>query len=194
MNFTPHSYKVLIASSSEKFKDSILPVLTDFGCETIQSATSCASARRKLLEESFDLVVINAPLPDEFGTKMALDFSQNSGVAILLFVKAEHFEETTARVSPYGILTVLKPTAMSILSQSLTLVMATRERLRRMEQKTASIEEKMEEIRLVNRAKWKLIEHLHMTEPEAHRYIEKTAMDSCKPKRDIAESIIKTYP
>ena len=32
-----------------------------------------------------------------------------------------------------------------------------------------------------------------MTEPDAHRYIEKTAMDTCKPKREIAESIIKTY-
>ena len=51
----------------------------------------------------------------------------------------------------------------------------------------------MEEIRLVNRAKWILIEQLKMTEAEAHRFIEKQAMDRCSAKREIALGIIKTY-
>ena len=62
-----------------------------------------------------------------------------------------------------------------------------------MEQKTASIEEKMEEIRIVNRAKWLLIEELKMSEKEAHRYIEKQAMDRCVTRRVIAEKILSTY-
>ena len=32
-----------------------------------------------------------------------------------------------------------------------------------------------------------------MTEPEAHRYIEKQAMDRCVTRQTIAEEIIKTY-
>lgn len=67
------------------------------------------------------------------------------------------------------------------------------ERLRRYEKNTLTIEEKMEEIRLVNRAKWLLIRELHMDEPQAHRYIEKQAMDRCVSKRTIAEEIVKTY-
>ena len=70
---------------------------------------------------------------------------------------------------------------------------ASRERLRRMEKKATSIEEKMEEIRLVNRAKWLLIEQLKMTEADAHRYIERQAMDRCVTRREIALGIIKTY-
>ena len=62
-----------------------------------------------------------------------------------------------------------------------------------MEKKTASIEEKREEIRIVNRAKLLLIEQLKMTEKEAHRYIEKHAMDRCVTRRDIAEKIISIY-
>ena len=46
----------------------------------------------------------------------------------------------------------------------------------------------MAEIRLVNRAKWVLIEQLRMTEQEAHRYIEKQAMDRCVTRRAVAES------
>ena len=62
-----------------------------------------------------------------------------------------------------------------------------------MEKKNASVEEKIEEIRIVNRAKCLLIEQLKMTEPEAHRYIEKQAMDTRLSKREVAEHIIRTY-
>lgn len=68
-----------------------------------------------------------------------------------------------------------------------------RERLRQFEKKSLSIEEKMAEIRLVNKAKWILISQLSMSEPESHRYIEKQAMDRCVTRRSIAEEIIRTY-
>lgn len=51
----------------------------------------------------------------------------------------------------------------------------------------------MKEIRLINRAKWILIEQLKMTESDAHRYIEKQAMDRCVTRTEIAETIIRTY-
>ncbi len=59
--------------------------------------------------------------------------------------------------------------------------------------KTVSIEEKIEEIRLINRAKLLLIEQLKMTEAEAHRYIEKQAMDRCTTRKTIAERILSAY-
>ena len=49
----------------------------------------------------------------------------------------------------------------------------------------------MEEIRLVNQAKWALIEQQRMTESEAHRYIEKQAMDRCVSKKEIALQILQ---
>ena len=73
------------------------------------------------------------------------------------------------------------------------ILLSAREKLRKTEKKSLSIEEKMEEIRIVNRAKWILIRELKLDEPEAHRYIEKQAMDRCISKRIVAEDIIKTY-
>ena len=46
-------------------------------------------------------------------------------------------------------------------------------------------------IRLVNQAKWRLIERLGMTEPEAHRYITKRAMDRRTSVRAVAEGILR---
>ena len=193
MDFAQHSYKVLIVSSSDKFVRPMLDMLPEKMFETIETASDVAQARRKLLEREFDIVIINSPLRDEFGTKLALDICQKSSAGVLLFVKAEHYSDITSKVMQYGVLTISKPTSPSMIMQSVQMLCSTRERLRIMEKKNASVEEKIEEIRIVNRAKCLLIEQLKMTEPEAHRYIEKQAMDRCVTRRVIAENIILTY-
>ena len=58
---------------------------------------------------------------------------------------------------------------------------------------TIKLKNKMEEIRLVNRAKLLLIQHLKMTEAEAHRYLEKEAMDRGLKRIALAQEVIKTY-
>lgn len=184
---------VLIVSSAERLNATMLSSLPESRYQPITAVPDASAASRMLLERPFDLVIVNTPLPDQFGTRFALDVCEKTAAGVLLLVKAEHYADIDARVSPYGVLTLSKPTSAGLFSQSLQLLAATHARLRRMEQKTASMEEKMEEIRMVNRAKWLLIEQLKMTEQEAHRYIEKQAMDRCVTKRVIAENILSTY-
>ena len=61
------------------------------------------------------------------------------------------------------------------------------------EDKQATVEDKIQEIRLVNKAKWALIQCLGMTEEEAHRHIEKRAMDERLTRREVASRILSTY-
>ena len=146
-----------------------------------------------MLENSFDFIIVNSPLTDEFGIKFVIDSSQSQRAICLFIVKSELHEEVHEKVLRYGIFTLSKPTSPSVLSQSLKWMAVTRERIRLPESKVLSIEEKMEEIRIINRAKWLLIDSLKMSEPDAHRYIEKQAMDKCVTKREIAEGILKSY-
>lgn len=120
-------------------------------------------------------------------------FAPEAVPGVLLLVRNDQFDDIYARVVSYGVLTLAKPTGMQMVAQNLRVLCATRERMRQMEAKQATVEERIEEIRLVNRAKWLLIECLGMTEPEAHRYIEKQSMDQRISKREVAESVIRTY-
>ena len=193
MEFTERRYSVLLVSSSPKFNESMLALLPESRFYPVAAVSDVSSARRRLLESKYDIVIINAPLPDDFGTRLALNICDNSGAGVLLLVKAEHYPDINGRISPFGVLVLPKPATSQEVSQSLQLLCGTRERLRRMEQKTASIEEKMEEIRIINRAKLLLMEQLKMTEKEAHRFIEKQAMDRCVTRITIAQSILSTY-
>lgn len=193
MEFAERRYSVLLVSSSPKFNESMPALLPESRFYPVAAVSDVSSARRRLLESKYDIVIINAPLSDDFGTRLALYICENSGAGVLLLVKAEHYPDINGRVSPFGVLALPKPTTSQAVSQSLQLLCGTRERLRRMEQKTASIEEKMEEIRIINRAKLLLMEQLKMTEKEAHRFIEKQAMDRCVTRITIAQSILSTY-
>ncbi len=68
-----------------------------------------------------------------------------------------------------------------------------RARLLRLNAEKDTLQEKFDDMKLVNRAKLLLMERLKMTESEAHRYIEKQAMNTGSRRRQVAENIIRTY-
>ena len=193
MVFQERTYSVLIVTATDSFTEKIMPLLpvTDYWPVTV--VRSIGAARRKISETAFDIVLINAPLPFDLGMRLVVDICTGSGAGGLMFVRNDQCVDIYARVVSYGVLTLSKPTSMQMVAQNLRILCATRERMRQMEAKQATVEEKIEEIRLVNRAKWLLIECLGMTEPEAHHYIEKQSMDRRISKREVAETVIKTY-
>ena len=193
MVFQERTYGVLIVSASEKFSDATRALLPPTDYWPVDMARSAGEARRAMLESAYDLVLIQTPLRDEFGSRLAVDICQSSGAGVLLLVRKEVYDDVYAKVMEQGVMVLPVPTSSQMVAQTLRIMCAARERLRRMEEKQATVEEKIEEIRLVNRAKWLLIERLGMTEGEAHRYVEKQAMDLRLSRKEVAENIIKTY-
>lgn len=193
MVFEERTYSVLVVSAGQKFRDVMAAMLPYSEYYPVCYSESVAAARRELLARNYDFVIICAPLPDDYGTQFAIDVCSRADSVALLLLRADAYGQINAKVCPYGVFTLQLPVSTQSLKQGLGWMAAARERLRRLEKKTTSIEDKMEEIRLVNRAKWILIEQLKMTEAEAHRHIEKQAMDRCVSKKEIAFGIINTY-
>ena len=185
-------YSVLTVSANEKFNISLRALLNESKFSPVKTVSSVSSARRELLSRSYDLIMINSPLPDGNSIDLAVDICSQSSSGVMMFIKNERFDDVSGVLTEYGVLTVPVPTSVSIINQSLRLLCSTRERMKKVEQKTAKLEEKMEEIRIVNRAKWALIDRYQMNEATAQRFIEKTAMDECITKRAVAERIIST--
>ena len=140
-------YKVALVSSSEKFNGAMLPLLPKNRFSPISVYRDAKSARRVISKEKPDIVIINTPLPDDFGTSLALDVSETDGVCILLFTRAENFSELSSVLAPHGVLTLPRPTSPELTEEVVELMCATRERLRRIEIKKSFAEERMEAIR-----------------------------------------------
>ena len=190
MYFSQQCYSVLLVTESERFRQIVTSLLPASTYDPILTVSSVSAAQRAALERVYDLVIVNAPLPDEFGTSFAVSQCGNRQTVVLMLVRAAQQEELHSQVADRGVFTLPKPTTRQALITAFQWMTAARERLRRVEAKTQTVEEKMEEIRLVNRAKWLLIEQHGMSEPDAHRWIEKQAMDRCISKRRIAEELL----
>lgn len=193
MSLSERIYSVLIVSAAENLNTALTTFLPEQKYAPVHIVSSISVAKRAFAERAYDYIIINSPLPDDIGTRFAIDTCNSKGTVVLLMVRAELHAEIYEKVAEYGVFTLPKPTAKPTMITALGWMASARERLRKAEKKTLSIEEKMEEIRLVNRAKWLLIREIKMGEPDAHRYIEKQAMDRCISKRKVAEEIIRTY-
>lgn len=193
MNLKEQIYSVLVVSSSEKFNQILPDILSPSIFSPVNYVSGISTAKRAVIEREFDFVIINSPLPDDPGIRFAVETSASNNTVVLFLATSDSYSDIFYNLAEYGIFLLQKPISRSTFNIASEWLISARERIRKTEKKTLSIEEKMNEIRLVNRAKWLLISELKMTEPDAHRHIEKQAMDRCVSKRQIAEDIIKTY-
>ena len=185
-------YRVLVAGGNEKLCELLSEILPRNEYEFLVPAKTAGEVRRLTMDRSVDLVILNAPLKDEFGVQLAQDLAENN-LGVLLLTGSDVSEQVSYRVEQFGVITLAKPTTKQSLYITLRALTALRSKLLQMEQKTKALQQKVADIHTVNHAKWLLIQHDNMTENDAHRFIEKQAMDMRLSRREVAESIIRTY-
>lgn len=193
INLKERVYSVLLVSASDMFNKATLELLPSSLYDPVVVAGSISEAKRYIAERSFDFVIINSPLPDDSGTRFAIDCCHRPSTVALILARADVYGAVYDKVVEHGVFTLSKPISKTIMTTAMGWLASARERLRKTEQKSSSFEERMEEIRIVNRAKYLLISEEKMSEPDSHHYIEKYAMDKCISKRAAAEQIIEKY-
>ncbi len=161
--------------------------------EKISTASNGGECRRMLLDNEYDLLIIDSPLSDEFGSDLALHAAEKSDTGIILLCPSEKFYDVCGQVEDAGIFTISKPANPDFLYQGVRLLSAARKRVLKLQNENLKLQNKIEEMRLVDRAKCILIQYLNMTENQAHKYVEKQAMDFRQSRTVIAKKILQTY-
>lgn len=180
----------LIITSGDKGKELLQKVLTEMDFDQLSVSTSGSESRRLFTDGDWDVIVINAPLTDENGHDLATHAATQTSAGVVLLVRAELADEVAERVEDAGVLVVPKPLNRQLLHSALKMALAARRRLTGLAQQNNLLQKKIEDIRLVDRAKCALIQYRQLTEPQAHKYIEQEAMDSRKSRRVVAEEIL----
>lgn len=183
------SHSVLLVSHDSKIISQIQAFLIPPMFELV-TTTDFNEARRLSAERTFSIIIADSG--DGYDTDFALNVA-DSYSAVLLLVPSEHFDEISYRVETSGILTITQPFEPFYLYNMMKIAIAVHYKIALLSSQTVKLKAKMEEIRLVNRAKMLLMQCLKMTEQEAHRYLEKEAMDRGMKRTAIATEIVKTY-
>ena len=166
--------RILLVSATEKSRAMLSQFLTSCGVQAqLAPASSGAEARRMLVDGLFDLVLVNTPLPDEFGHDMAQQAANDTLSGVILLAKAEIADSVAEKVEDDGVFVVPKPLSRVLFMQALRMTRAARSRLTGLQSE--------------NR-------RLHRSRPSRGAFhqvsIEQQAMNQRRSKRDIAEDII----
>ena len=183
----------LIVSSKDKNAGLFIELLRAASIKQIVSLESAGEARRLLLERDFDLVIVNSPLSDESGESFSRHIASKGLSQVILAVRSDFFEGVSAMCESDGVLIVAKPVNKTFFWSVLSLAKSAQNRIMMERIYNRQLSQKIEDIRIVDKAKYILITQSNMTEHEAHRFIEKQAMDLRSSRKIIAEGILKTY-
>ncbi len=186
---TEDTHSVLVVTKDTKLSSTVSVMLMPPLFET-EVITDFNEARRRVSERVYNIILVD--YAEGSGADFAIDASESLST-ILLLTPQQLFEEVSYRVEGYGIITMPNPFDQFYFYNMIKAAIAVQYKVQVLSSQTTKLKVKMEEIKQVNRAKMLLMQNLSMTEQEAHRYLEKEAMDKGEKKIDLAQTIIKTY-
>lgn len=176
---------------------------TSEGCGTISSALSelsagidvCASDTEARAADisAYDAIVVSMPLKGEFGLDLIAEMYKKTSAPIIVLARADIAEDVQDRIKFTGAFVLAKPFSRIVLTQTVKMAVLAKENINRLEREKSELQGKLDDVKTVDRAKCLLIQYLNMTEEQAHKHIQKMAMDTRRTQREIAEDILKTY-
>lgn len=182
---------IFINAKTEELCKNIASALDEADCEieyafTDETAESADMSR-------FDAVIVSTPLRSEFGLNYVAETAKRTSACIIVLAKTDIADDVQNRIKFTGAFVLGRPFSKTALTQTLRIAMQAKDNIRRLEQEKSKLSKQLDDFKVIDRAKCCLIQYLNMTESQAHRHIQKLAMDSRRPQSEIAEDILTTY-
>jgi response regulator NasT len=163
------------------------------GYSSAEYALSANEARRKLDFFEPELILVNVPLQDELGVDLVLDIADKTDAGIVVLTKHEHLAEMQYNLEKVGALVLPKPISRTILIQTTRFAAQSRKSIKGLKSQNDDLEKRIQDRKIIEKAKWILVDKMNMTEPQAHRYIQKRAMDLRVSQLKVAEEIFNNF-
>jgi len=182
--------RVLVAEDEALIRLDLVELLSDEGYDVVGQASDGEEAVALARELTPDLVVMDVKMPKMDGISAAEVIAEER-IAPVVMLTAFSQRELVERARKAGAMAyVVKPFDASDVVPAIEIAMARFAEIRAVEDEVADLEERLASRKAVDQAKGMLQEGLGLTEPEAFRWIQKTAMDLRKSMREVAEGVI----
>lgn len=166
--------------------------LKSFGYSDIVLAYDRMEAQHLLERYQCQIIIVDLPFTkDRHEIGFLLSLVKASNAFILALIKRNQLDVLQKKIEKYGIFSLSKPVSQGALLQFFSFVRTAQCRYEQMNNQQAELLKKIKEIKLVDRAKCLLIEHEYLSEEEAHKQIEREAMDERVTRSAIAKRIIQ---
>lgn len=184
---------VLLVSSSAEDRETVISAVSCKSSPNITVVTSGYEARRTISLNEYDLIIVSTPLDDESGLDISKEAAEKSLAGVILLTDEKLDGDISERLEACGIVVEKKPVSKRLFHQTVKAVLISGRRIRNLRNENSRLQTKIDEMRIIDRAKCALIQYLNMTEEQAHKYLERQAMDMRVSKKKIAQRILNAY-
>jgi response regulator NasT len=186
--------RVVIAEDETLIRMDLAEMLGEEGYEVVGQAGDGATAVELAEELRPDLVILDVKMPVLDGIAAAESIARQR-IAPVVILTAFSQRDLVERAREAGAMAYLvKPFTQSDLVPAIEMAVSRFAELGQLEAEVADLTERLETRKAVDRAKGILQEQLGLTEPEAFRWVQKTAMDLRLSMRQVAEGVVQHGP
>mgnify|MGYP002771682486 FL=1 len=183
----------LLISHSEQSAVSLSQLLGSEGYTEISVCQTSQEAKELANGEVFDLICVNAPLEKENGIELSKYFAGTTRSSVVIIVPRRNADYVNDALTEHGVLVIAKPVNKHLFHHFLQFTECFKMRMFRVIEENEKLKHMVADMKIINRAKFLLITCLNMSEDQAHRYLEKQAMDLRTSKLEVAKQVIRTY-
>ena len=182
--------RVLVAEDEALIRLDLVELLTDEGYEVVGQAGDGEAAVELARELEPDLVVMDVKMPKMDGITAAEKIAEER-IAPVVMLTAFSQRDLVERAREAGAMAyVVKPFDASDVVPAIEIAIGRFQEIRALDNEVADLEERLASRKAVDQAKGLLQEGLGLSEAEAFRWIQKTAMDLRISMREVAEKVI----
>ena len=135
--------KALIVSAGNNANEYLARHIGELGYTRPTIVASGGEARRRMDTNDFEVVIINTPLPDEFGHELCADAVEKTDAGVIFLAKAAAAEQLLTPLSEEGVLLVTKPFSNTFFLQAIHMAAASNHRLLLLRQENQRMQEKL---------------------------------------------------
>ena len=184
--------KAIIAAASEDIRASLSSMCAEAEISDI-TVNDGGNVRELFAEHNYDIALLILPFSDRFGADTAAYLGKSYDTQTIAFVPSKVYDDVCIKLSGSGILILPKSAPRSLIVNALRNAVHVKDKLDGLRDEKRVLTEMVNEMKLVSRAKCVLIEYLRISEKEAHRQMQKRAMDQRITLSEVAMDILKTY-
>jgi len=187
---SPAPTRILVAEDEALIRLDLAEMLVEAGYDVVGQASNGEQAVEMATELTPDLVIMDVKMPVMDGITAA---EQIGAARICPVVMLTAFSQTelVERARDAGVMAyIVKPFTASDLAPAIDIARHRWTEVKALEQEISDLGERLETRKAVDRAKGVLMKKLKITEAEAFRWIQKTAMDRRLGMREVAEAVV----
>jgi AmiR/NasT family two-component response regulator len=184
--------RVLVAEDEALIRLDLAEMLKEEGYEVVGQAGDGQEAVELADSLKPDLVIMDVKMPRRDGIDAAREIAQKR-IAPIVVLTAFSQRELVERARDAGAMAYLvKPFSATDLIPAIEVAVSRFHEITGLEREVATLSERLEARKLIERAKGLLQTKQGMSEPEAFRWIQRAAMDRRTTMKRVAEVVLET--